>query len=383
MINKIGIVTLHFAHNAGAMLQAYALSKVMGEYAKCEIINYQPEYHVKRYRLSEMYYHPNKVFLSMISKDKLSIKDYGKATINYFWAKKNPVYANAKNRNKVFAAFLKKLPLSKKCYTKKDVENLRGFSSFVVGSDQVWNKNILGGEYDPVYFLDLNSCSQKYSYAVSAEDDLPFDDIKKIKYMTQSFLEVSVREKLLFEQLSANGIECHMDIDPTLLLEKDDYFAIEKTVQISKPFIFVYCFEATRELCEVVEYLMKKMQCSAVVWGKDEEIKLDGISDAIYVTSMGPEEFLYCIHNASYVVTASFHGTAFSVIYRKQFVVLNPIVASNRITTLLEGLHLEKHRYINNDCLIFDESFSECEERLQEKQTASINYIKRICHQSH
>ena len=66
--------------------------------------------------------------------------------------------------------------------------------TYIVGSDQVWNKNILGGEYDPVYFLDLNSCSQKYSYAVSAEDDLPFDDIKKIKYMTQSFLEVSVRE---------------------------------------------------------------------------------------------------------------------------------------------------------------------------------------------
>ena len=84
MVNKIGIITLHFAHNVGAMLQAYALSKVMGEHSKCEIINYQPEYHVKRYRLSEKYYHPKKVFLSMTSKNKLNIKNYGKATINYF-----------------------------------------------------------------------------------------------------------------------------------------------------------------------------------------------------------------------------------------------------------------------------------------------------------
>ena len=216
------------------------------------------------------------------------------------------------------------------------------FDAFVTGSDQVW------GSLRPHYFLDFvpKGC-KKIAYAVSMGGYKPLGkDLLDLKDLTSSFDYVSLREKQACDFFEHNKI-CKAECvpDPTFLLTRDDYKELYNGKKNGKGYIFLYLLgnKSQFDLNQVYQYAKKN--------------KLE----VVYVASQGREdhyakeystieEWLALIENAEMVLTNSFHGTAFSIIYRKKFATMlltGPFAKMNdRIVDMLKKYGLENRIFV-------------------------------------
>ena len=362
---KIGILTFHFAYNCGAMLQAYALQKALGEKCSCEIINYAPEYHTK------VYIPKIKSYIRINNKRNplKAIREILVGIYSYFKEKNHLRKCN-------FERFCKRIPQSRKITTVEELQKaLPNYDKVIVGSDQIWRRYSEG--YRLEYFLDFPNCnSKKYSYAASAGSCFPQEDILLIKNYLQDFQRISVREKVLEDQLRANGVSCRTDVDPTLLLEKENYLNIEKKVKIKGKYIFVYLCKDERAL-EVLKQLSNSLNAT-VIFGPS--VIFHGKIDFEYrlMEELGPQEFLYCIHNACFVVTSSFHCTVFSILHEKPFVVFNKVGTFDRIKNLLEQTKLETHIFRSIEEIDMRSNYQSARSAILACAKTSYDYLDQI-----
>lgn len=331
MIKKtVGILTFYNAHNYGAVLQAYALKK------KIESLNMECSIICYKNKLIEESYPYNRKF---IIKNK-SIKGFVKLPIdafNVFYSKK--MYHEKWNK---FNKFINEL--SDNCndiYTAKNELNNINFDYIICGSDQIWNPILTGG-LDGAFFVDFKTKAKKISFAASMGlKKLPEEEEKKFFKLIKNFDYISVREESLKKYINSNyEKEVNVVLDPTLLIDKEEYDDIIENPKSDKKYILVYCLMENRNMVKLAHKIAKEKGL--------EVIEMRFFKDITYVShnqkaNLSPGEFLGYIKNAEMVISNSFHGTVFSIIFNKLFFTIPLGAVSSRMENLLETLGLS-HR---------------------------------------
>lgn len=323
-ILKINIVTFHRALNCGAVLQAYALSTYFDEMQHdVSIVDYCPPW---------------------TEESQVLLKNL----FNHFTVKNTLLFLFQRAFRRKCNEFLDKYcSLTKRVKTVEEFKILPESDMFVTGSDQVWNSDITSG-VDNIYLLDFQTTARKISYAASCgNDDISDKMINPIVNSVRKYHAISVREHTLELALKLKGIDNVYPVwDPVFLLDSDNYLGIQKKTYF-KNYLLIYTKgqpEGIRELAKKVadEYGLKIVDMS----------KIKKKWPANYVKSVyGPREFLGLFANADYIVTNSFHGTAFSIIFRKSFYSLGAQNRTSRLSSLLEDIGLINRLISRNESL--------------------------------
>lgn len=367
---KIGTLTFHNAANYGAVLQAYALPTAVRELGyDCEVIDYR---------------HP------FISKDT-DIEWPCDLRKRYGWAKGNIKainrwrlgWYNKNNRYVQYSLFIRKyLPKSKKAYRSSAELASSNYDVIIFGSDQIWNESLTNGLSSEYFgdFVSVSSKTAKIAYAASNGRDYIPDELRtKVEPWLKTFSALGIREKGLAEFIHREySLQTETVIDPVLLLDKETWNGLECRLPNNihpGQYIFVYTFDEqpvynfARKLSQLTG-----LQIVLLRWcGKNERF-----NDMVQLSESSPAEFLSLIHNAAYVCTSSFHGTAFSVIFEKEFYCYSPNNFGSRTDNLMNLLGIQDHKIIDNPnaelrCPL---DYKEITDKLVELRLSSIRFLQ-------
>lgn len=314
-IKKIAIITFHNAINYGAILQSFALQSFLNEKYDCEVLDYQCDKIVNNYK----YFYNIKSLKNIIT----SIIKFPFAFL----------------KNKRFKKFIKKnIKMSSKKYYSNNVNTADDiYDCFITGSDQVWNLNITNN--DMAYFLNFTS-KKKLSYAASnGKKEMSEEDFSIVKKYLKEFNYLSVREMDLQNDLSKK-MNKNIDkvLDPVFLLEKKQWSKLLPAKGISQKYILIYILheESIYEIASKMSKILN-MQIICIQNNYKRPIK------AKYKIGVGINEFLRLINDAEYVITDSFHGTALSIVFRKNLRIVmktTNIAANTRLQSLIDEFDL-------------------------------------------
>lgn len=341
---RLGILTFHHTTNFGATLQAYALSSFLQQQGhQVEFINYQPEKAIRLYR------------------DTL-----------YFKARKSEVPNNFIREMKMRWFISRKLAVNTKKYsTQEGLKKFDGhYDTVIVGSDEVWNINSFRG-VDTSYFLDfLPSKTRKISYAASFGGTTSLGEHKSnIKNLIDDFSHLSVRDS---NSVSLLKQECQREskkvLDPTFLINYDHLINQNKK---SNEHILIYGKPSTNT-AGYIKDLSRKLGIPIVSIGyANREADINRII-------VGPEEWLNYFSRARYVFTSFYHGTIFSILFKKPFTVFSAEQKIIKLRDLLDDLNLS-HR-IYSESTESQPNFSEVDyetvfQTIQKRREVSQQYL--------
>lgn len=365
-MKKIGIITFHNSYNCGSMLESYAMQTIIEKRGgDSEIINFSSSGQRDLYD----------VFLK-----NDNLKNIVK-NILIFPARKKIKF----NNNKYEEFKITNFKLSEE-YKEMNEISEKNYDVVVAGSDQIWNITIQ--DNDDAYFLPWVKKAKKVAYAPSfgAKNIMDYtNNIEKYKKFINSFAALSIREnngKKWIKDLC--NIDVEVLLDPTLLLEKEDYEVIKKKdFKLKEKYIFFYCPSFNRKICEFVKLISKKYNLKVITWSTKSYnfkfVKTFGFTLAQYED---PAMYLSLIENAELIITTSFHGTIFSTIYRKKFITVkngDMYGTDDRVITLLTQLGLEdrlmKFDFDNNYNYLQDVNYSSYDKKLPILKDKSIKYI--------
>jgi len=289
-------------------------------------------------------------------------------------------------RRRNFGMFLKQyIQQGKKCTTQEELVRQYGMKKelFITGSDQVWNREIIGG--DNAYFLHfVSEKAVRIAYAASMGDKKAVN-ITEIAKLTGNFDAISIREKTYAAKLGMLlGKNVESTLDPTLLLPKNTYLKCEKEIRRinHQNYILAYNLEYSEKLVCSLNRLLDKEKDMIVV--NISRFSLKGLyrHRVMNLPSVGPGEFLTCIKAAQCIVTDSFHGMAFSIIYHKKFWVFENQSGSLRLKQLIWELGLDS-RFIfagSTQMVDMEESidYKSVERRLSQAVSRSSIFLEEI-----
>lgn len=308
----IHILTFHRAINYGAVLQCYALFSTISNIKNCDVIDYDGRSKLKK-SLTE-------IVKSVLVANRMRIK------------------------KQKFEEFIgKNINLSRKFNSCKDLQAYpwSEADAFCVGSDQVWNWNLTNE--DDTYLLTFapkGTC--KFSYAASIGCELDPEHIRKLRQSLRGFSGISVRETSACSVLQRNGIECHQDIDPVFLLQREQWEQVSTAVpHEDTPYVLVYLLRKAPDLLQAAAAYAKKKHLRVVYisTGVKRDIKAE------YAVQCGPDEFIRYFLKADTVFTNSFHGVSFSILFNKLFyfeLLRNGPLTNNRLNDIVRIFHLEE-----------------------------------------
>lgn len=332
MFNKmrIGILTFHNANNYGAILQAYGLQQVLlslGHQVEC--VDYlNPTIEARKNLLSLKH---NSCFRV--------IKRY---LFNY---------KEIKRRQYIFDEFRQAYLFVSKRKHPNTIAN-SNYDIFVVGSDQVWNPVLTGG-LDGVYWGEYSGRTPVIAYAASSYDPKEYttDQIDSISNYVLNFSAIGVREYRLQDFFRAKfNIKSTVVLDPTLLGGRSCFKNVIGERLIQKPYLLVYCVESqTQELKDIAWKISREKGLELVVIGTKSYFWYG----AKMILPSIPQ-FLSLVMYADCITTLSFHGTAFSVIFEKEFY---SVRGGNmaRVETLLASLGLKDRIVSSCDDIRYEE----------------------------
>lgn len=315
---RVGIITFHHSTNYGGTLQAYALwSIIKNQGYDVEIIDYRPYKAVKWY-LRE---------LLPINK-KLQVNRHAVANLVKSWKTRRFLLSNMRLSQK-------------KSYTRARLKDFyQHYDIVICGSDQVWCiDSPLGFRgFDPSYFLDFigsqNSC-RKISYAASFGSTVNLGIHKESVCSLISQLDaVSVRDNNSLHLVQEGcGRPATRVVDPTFLIEYSDVMTVPN---IREEYLLIYNgAPMTTEEENFVKAIAKKKNLAIVSVGK-----YDRIADKNLI-GISPSEWIGYFNKAAYVVTNTYHGTVFSLIFKKPFTVFRHAYKSIKLNDLLHHVGLE------------------------------------------
>ncbi len=352
---KIGILTFHRAINYGAVLQAYALQETLhGLGHEVSVIDYrQPR--VERT--------DRKPFDSK-AKNILLKRMHIRSWLNY-----NRNKELVKMRRQRFDEFLNKcINLTRPC-TQEDIPQM---DVYVIGSDQVWNSAICDG-LDPVFWGNFNCHSKAriISYAASTSvKDLQKQDSNIIQNLLQNFYAVSVREKQTRDYINHHFSlpnDVQLVLDPTLLAEKGIWDSLEDEKFKNQNYILYFgargCVEYPKVLQEKATSLAKQLGCGL------KTIDFNGDS---------PVDFVNKFRNAKAVVSSSFHGVAFSLIFnRPLYAVMYGDEQDSRYVDVLKTVGAGDMLVdLHQDISPREYDYAAINQKLFELKTTSTEYLK-------
>lgn len=357
-MEKIGIITFHFEDNYGAVLQAFALQKYLQNLNfNVEIIDFRSQ--------------------NMILADKRrGIKVWINFLLAFFWIKQ---------KEKKFENFRKKhLNRTNKVFFKtEDLERNRlDYDLLIAGSDQIWNQAI---DYQRAFYLDIKGCEniKKISYASSlGKEKIEEKHEKDVLSYINKIDYVSVREDKSKELLEKKlNKKIYHVLDPIFLLSSSEWRNFSSKIsnkKLKRGYILIYMMENNEYILEISKKISKLYNIPRVfLTVGDISIKrtmLNLIKSDEFITNIGPKEFISLIDGATYVITNSFHGVAFSILLNTPFI----NIAHSKRNLRMESLM----RILKIDDKIIDEktNFSDVEEIL-EKVTINKEKIEFLLKQ--
>ena len=326
---KVAVVTRHAISNYGSILQTYATTQAFKKCnADAEIIDYirddeKPENLIDTYIKSSKVW--NLCFLTRAIYKLLQSK-------------------NIFHMEKVFSQHRKEiLNLTSHHYAcDKDFVNYPIIADiYCTGSDQVWGK-IGCSNYDKNYFLDFapkNSKCIAYSASFGKEQLCP--ELKEnLKSLVDKYQKIMVREISAKELLKKySDVDSDIVLDPTLLLNQSEWIEFIHGENIPyKNYILLYQLHHNKKFDQYAKYLAKKMGLKLVRVSVSKHFRYK-VGKFEYIPS--PKKFLSLIYNSSFVLTDSFHGTVFSIIFNKQFIDILPDLTGTRIESLLQIFNIK------------------------------------------
>lgn len=375
-MKKTGIITILNVNNYGAELQAFALHhklKLMG--FNNEIINY-------------LYYKNPDFKLEKLSRPqiKTTFKNKLKDTVLY-WLDKYAAYRYpkiAKRRKQRFNDFHQKYTqLSKKYRSYSELYNTEhNYENFIVGSDQVWNPNT-GTNIAPYFLTFAPEKSNKISYASSfgvGTIDVKF--YEQYKEWLNNLTHISTRESdgvSIIKKITGK-VAAHV-VDPTLLLTKSEWENIMVPYESKEPYILFFIFKKNK-YAEELAYKIQKLTGYKIIRVCKNEMPLEPDDKMFNIRDFGPLEFLGLYSKASFVLTTSFHGSVFSLIFEKPFYTITPSSKNNnsRQEGLMNLVSLQDRLLKEGSNVdltkMNDIDFKAVKESLDIEINKSINYIK-------
>ena len=366
---KIATITFHHAHNFGSVLQAYALQESIKKIgaAAGKVIEY---------KIIDFHTPFQEEFYSVFKKNN-SLKNVIKNLLALPYAKQ----LNTKHEK--FETFLKEYCQLTGRYIREEelYYNMPEADCYVSGSDQLWNVRAL--DFSWVYYLNfLKNGAKCISYAASMGPlMIQWTDEQKMRCqeLLKKYSAISVREKntqSMVENIAKTKCEIH--VDPTLLLTTEEWKKIASDMNYNDgKYILLYCLEPTIEQLELAKKVSDYLNLPIVVTKYNN--KRDYINSFKKMYSAGPQDFISLVNHAKIVLTSSFHGTAFSILFEKPFFVFGGM-NDNRISALLENANLEERSIENNNyeekllnayCI----NFEEARKMLDKERRKSLDYL--------
>lgn len=343
---KIGILTFHTAHNYGAMLQTYALKLACEKLGhEVHVINYEPKYISDQYR----YFKPKR----NIKADALALMNLRGNAV------KNKRFEKFKNQ------YFDMQPFAEGAY-----------DAILYGSDQIWNPNIAGG-FDPVFFAEHGiEAKRNVAYAASVgKQEFSKEECLAFQRLVKNFDAVSVREESAAQYLQPlveQPIE--VTLDPTLLTYQKDWETVMACPGCKEKYILIYEVALFPETLAAARMLSARtgLPIVRILYTRTKlQYGYQTLND------LGPCEFLGWIYNAEYVVTSSFHGTAFSLLFGKNFYTIPHHSYPGRMTDLLTKLDLSDRLIRSLPETITGIDYDRVEKRLLEEREKSLAFIKK------
>ena len=357
---KIGIITFHAADNYGAVLQAYALQTYISTQGhEAEIIDFAPD-SVKKAN-TPLFVH-EKSFVKKLIKQILII----------------PNYFKLKKRNRKFNEFRNAwLKRSQHFGSSEEIRNsTHNYDLCITGSDQVFNPLIKNSD---IYYLDFCNGIKKMAYAPS----FGIKDFSNVgdntKKLIKDFDYLSCREADGAEFLSTViGETVPVVSDPVFLLSPEEWSKITQKPQKEK-YIFVYDLNGGNSLIEIANKIKAETNLPIICVTTKKYANTRYNVDELHC-NFGPEEFVSYIQHAEYVVTDSFHGLAFSVLFNRKVVSFIALKhAASRIQSLLERLGIADRLFYNTKDFNFkDIEFRDYKEKLSALIDTSKQYLSAI-----
>lgn len=338
------IVTFYNEKNYGAVLQAYALQETLKNAGySVGMQPLAPKKSKQRFNINRLVDKILKIFTNL-----LYGKQYKYKSLKFENFVANNIQVSSENAN-----------------------------VYLAGSDQVWNPY----KFDTRYFLDfVKGKSIKASYAASiGVSGIPNDLKENFKKHIRNIEFVSVREagaKAVIENCVEKNVLVH--IDPTLLLSKEEWRKNAKQVEdIQEKYVLLYVLHISDNINSLVDWLKKETGYQIVLIDDRGYLNFIVRNDKT-LRDIGPSEFLWLFENAEIVITTSFHGTAFSIIFEKEFYsIVNPTMPS-RINNLMELCGLQP---ISETQKVFSRNkpdYERIKATIANEKERSIKYLKNL-----
>ena len=367
-MKKISLITILDNTNFGTYLQAIALGVVLQKKGCCvELVHYV------------------RSFMSF----KYLIKRRLKNTMNPLkWIKRLCIGIRQEYLRKNNWKFVKKhISLSKRYNSLNELANTPPIADiYLTGSDQVWNSIHNQGLDEVFYWTCISEKKHKAAYASSiGMNDIPEIEKDRMFQYLSSYNLISVRENKGKEILSSLGLKnVEVTLDPTLLLTRGEWANLINTSCFKKvePYLLVYSVETKKEASLINSIAssvakQKKLKIYGIYYG-GRDCKMDCCDKNFYYST--PEMFVSLFLQADFVVVSSFHGTAFSINFNKQFFTVLPERFSSRIDSLLDKCGLMNHKIsdIPTAFLDSDIDYQVVNDIMKEERIKSLAFIDKI-----
>lgn len=319
----VGFITVHRGINFGTALQTFATYSIIKNFGfDCTLIDYK---YPAKYHLSKALRDENRSISLFIHKYPL-LYSIANTLKQLFLGTFLDVH---KQKNK-FKIFLNRIPQTKEYEMGGIVKKPPQFDIYLTGSDQCWNPRYMHHDLSMLLNFAPDS-APKISYASSFGcSELVAEFREEYRHYLLRYNALSVREQSgcsLIKDLTGRN-DAQYVLDPTFLLKKEDWIDVikTKTIQINGEFILCYVldyvFNVYPVINSMIDEIRKTYNLPLVFIGKN---KYPAQSYVRTIMDAGPEDFLDLFSKATLVITTSFHGTAFSINFRKDFIsILNP-----------------------------------------------------------
>ena len=357
-----------FSVNYGSIMQAFALQRTVMELGYGNhIINYVPN----KWEKLAFFCKSSARFVTLkakIENRKIESKFLNREEIDF--------------KNKKFEEFYKKsLALTEMIPTQKQMQSLNGqYRIFLCGSDQIWNPNY----FKKCNFLDFVSDSnQKIAYAPSVgTTQLAENEKSQMKPYLNRFDKISVREessKSLIESVVDKPVQ--VVCDPVFLLPREKWIEDMQLKSPEEKYILCYFLGDNPEYQKTVEKLRDILNIKVKVIPTNTFGYTLGFETQ---KTVGPKDWLSLLYGAEFVLTDSFHATAFSIIFNKSFYVLkrfsdtSPKSQNSRIYHLLNMTGLEDRIWQNttNVSYIENDTWKTVDEKMRTERETSTLWLK-------
>ncbi|PRY88367.1 polysaccharide pyruvyl transferase family protein [Mongoliibacter ruber] len=377
---KIGIITHPIINNYGGILQNYALQQVLIELGHdVYTIDRIPTTPIKIKTFSF-----GKRFLLMLKGKSVKLRG---------WLTKEESDLINRNTRSFVKGHIKLTESFSQNSKINQIHQKYMFDAYIVGSDQVWRRSsVRGNNLEFLDFLKNNNQVKKIAYSASfgvSNWEFTKKETERFKDLIQFFDGVSVREDdgVVMCKKFLNVDAKHL-IDPSMLLSKEKYLSLlkKRNFKQDKERLFVYVLDRNQKKNDIINGVSEAIKLKGFEVMPSQSFALENEKSFDLEKCIFPEveQWIEGFANAEFVITDSFHGTAFSVIFNKPFLaIINEKRGASRFYSLLKTFGLENRLITENSSNFLEVAkteidFSDVNKILELEKEKSIRFLNDI-----